>query len=209
MGVSPLQNALARYMPPAFVPTVSHWLTEHEVEVRITRSRQSKLGDYRSPQRGKGHRISINRDLNPYAFTITLIHEIAHLHTFVQYKNRVKPHGEEWKREFQWLMGHFDLDRLLPQDVALALRHYLRNPAASSCTDPVLLTVLRRYDPQVPGVTTLSELPPRSLFRLGKQRIFRKGDKLRTRYKCLEISSQRFYLINGLAEVEILKEREA
>lgn len=205
MSVTPLQNALAKYIPPEFVHQVSQWLSAHEVELRITRARQSKLGDYRSPQRGHGHRISVNRDLNPYSFVVTLIHEIAHLNTFVVHKNRVKPHGEEWKREFQWLMSHFDLEAIFPGDVSLALHNYLRNPAASSCTDPLLLTVLRRYDPEVPGVAILEELPPNTLFRIGKKRIFRKGEKLRKRFKCLEISSQRQYLINGLAEVEILE----
>ena len=45
------------------------------------------------------HRISVNGNLNKYSFLITLIHELAHLLTFTQYKNRVDPHGRNG-REF-------------------------------------------------------------------------------------------------------------
>jgi SprT protein len=42
-------------------------------------ARSSKLGDYRPPQRGLPHRISVNHNLNQHEFLITLIHEMAHL----------------------------------------------------------------------------------------------------------------------------------
>ena len=74
---------------------------KHGFEFKIKKSRKTKLGDYRfDPKIGK-HIISVNNDLNQYSFLITYLHEVAHLLTFQKYKNKVAPHGEEWKNEFK------------------------------------------------------------------------------------------------------------
>ena len=52
------------------------------------------------------YQITINNDLNKYRFLITLIHEMAHLVTFKDMP-RSKPHGKEWKINFQRLMLPF------------------------------------------------------------------------------------------------------
>ena len=49
--------------------------------------------------RGRGrphHRISVNENLNPYAFLITLLHEVAHMTTWEKHRlrmRRCRPHG--------------------------------------------------------------------------------------------------------------------
>ena len=62
------------------------------------------------------------------------MHEIAHLHTFNKHRNTVAPHGEEWKHSFRTLMQPFLSPDHLPLDVFYALRKYLQNPAAASCS---------------------------------------------------------------------------
>ncbi len=46
------------------------------------------LGDYRNSHAGKGHRISVNGNLNKYSFLITLLHELAHLFTYERFGHR-------------------------------------------------------------------------------------------------------------------------
>ena len=60
------QNAelLQKYLPAEVAITMSKWIDHFQVELTISKPRQSVLGDYRHPHAGRGHRISINVDLN-------------------------------------------------------------------------------------------------------------------------------------------------
>ena len=73
---------LERYLPADAAPLIGRWIDYFKCEFKISRNRNSKFGDYRPPHDGKGHRISVNFDLNPYAFLVITVHEFAHLHTW-------------------------------------------------------------------------------------------------------------------------------
>lgn len=200
-----LENGLAKYIPPAAVSLLAQWVIELNAHLRITRARNSKLGDYRHPYMGEGHRITVNHNLNPYAFLITLVHELAHLTTWNKYQNRVPPHGTEWKNEYKILMREVVRLKVFPQDIFDALVAYMQNPAASSCSDVDLLRVLRKYDTNNDFIH-LEELPDDTLFSLGNGMVMRKGPKLRKRYKCFEVNLRRYYMVSPLAEVKKMDE---
>lgn len=197
-----LVKGLSKYLPPDTAVPMAQLIVEHKVHMRVSRERSSKMGDYRPPHDGKGHRISVNHNLNSYAFFITLVHEIAHLKAWNQYQNRVDPHGKEWKGHFQNLMLPYLGKSIFPEDIEKALSRYLKNPAASSCSDPHLYKVLARYD-DVP-VIHLDDIPPGSKFGLGNGMVFIKGEKQRTRYRCKEVNKGRHYFVSGIAVVELL-----
>lgn len=169
------------------------------VHFTISKKRKTKLGDYRHPYNGKPHRISVNGDLNPYAFLVTTIHEMAHLTTFEKYGNRVKPHGNEWKYEFKTLFDPLMNNNALPEDISIAITNYLKNAKASSCSDDRLFRVLKRYD-EKRGIR-VEELEFGTKFELNGK-IFVKGKKLRTRFECREVYSDRTYRVLGLAEID-------
>lgn len=193
---------LSKYIPSSACELCAELLIQNEVELKVSRPRKTKLGDYRAPFKGKGHRISINGDLNAYSFLITLIHELAHLYAHRIYGRSIKPHGTEWKSYFQQLMGPFVAKALFPPEVENALESYLENPAASSCTDEQLYSVLKSYDTQRnDGYHFLEKIEPGSRFIYNK-RLFRMERKLRKRYRCTEIASGRGYYFSALAEVK-------
>jgi len=102
------------------------------------------------------------------------------------------------------LLAYFDQQGIFPHDIAGALRAYVRNPSASSCSDHDLLRALRRYDAKDTGVRHLEDLPQDALFSLHASRsrqLFQKGKKIRTRYHCLELISHKEYFVSALAEV--------
>src|SRR5690606_11878715 len=149
----------------------------------------------------RNHRISVNGNLNPYAFLITLIHELAHLVTFEQYGNRVQAHGKEWKSIYRKLLEQFLGKSIFPPDVEAALHRSLHNLPASSCADEPLVRVLRQHDhPDEKGVL-VEELPEGALFEIEGGRVFRKGKKLRKRFQCKELATGKLYLFSGLYEV--------
>src|ERR1035437_5230864 len=101
--MSNIPASLKGRIPDYALAYVNDKLTEHSVRLLITRNRKSKSGDYRAPFKQLGYRISINGTLNPYAFLIVFLHEIAHLEVWNKHHNRVLPHGLEWKTTFSRL----------------------------------------------------------------------------------------------------------
>jgi SprT protein len=197
-------HALSAYLPQGTFEQVMAYLNQYKVHLTITRERQSILGDYRHPDSRGGHRISINGNLNRYAFLITLLHEISHLTTFMIYGNRVPSHGKEWKDQFSGILKQFVGQGYLPSDVEKALRQSIQNPAASSCADDDLMRVLRQYDLQKENHYLIEQLPLHQLFRTKDGRIFRRGEKIRKRYRCEEVATKRMYLFSPVYEVEVV-----
>jgi len=196
-------------MPASAAPIISRWINDSGCLFRISRNRTSKLGDYRPPHDGKGHRISVNHNLNPYSFLITTVHEFAHLKTWNAYRNKVKPHGREWKSDFRELMRPFIQSGLFPDDIQHAIVRYLDNPAASSCSDLQLFRVLKRYDMPGGPTQTVEQLPENTLFTLKNGRIFQKKEKIRKRYRCIEVKTRRVYLFSPVAEVKAVDHEKA
>ena len=197
-------HALKSYLPDGAFEPVEAFLVQYKVHLTITRERDSLLGDYRNAVDGKNHRISVNGNLNKYAFLITLLHELAHLLTFDNYGHRVAAHGAEWKNEYSKLLAQFLLHKLFPPDIERALLRSLQNPAASTCGEEHLTRVLRRYDAhkEKNGKWMIEELTEGILFRTKDGRIFKRMEKLRKRYKCVEVKTGTIYLFNALYEVE-------
>jgi hypothetical protein len=194
--------SLASFLPPGSFPLVEPFLLHYKVHLTITRSRQSVLGDYRNAYADKAHRITVNGNLNPYAFLITLLHELAHLITFMRFGHKVASHGQEWKGQFADLLKQFLQSRLFPEDIASQLSISLRNPAASSCADDALMRILRKYDPVKEGHCLVEELPVGSVFVIKNNRIFRREEKVRKRIKAVEISTGKVYLFSPVYEVK-------
>ncbi|MFN8244004.1 MAG: SprT-like domain-containing protein [Ferruginibacter sp.] len=199
--------ALQAYLPEGSFEAVSAYLQQHHVHLTITRKRQSLLGDYRHAVNEKTHRISVNGNLNKYAFLITLLHELAHLFTFEKFGRRVQAHGSEWKHEFSQVLSQFLLRDIFPPDIRKVLLQSLGNPAASSCADEKLLRVLHRYDERREGMHLVEQLPEGALFAIEGGRIFRKGERVRKRYKCIEVSTGKLYLFSPVYEVRVAENR--
>jgi hypothetical protein len=193
-------HALAEFLPPNTIEPVLQYIQQYHVHLTVARERKSILGDYRHKFQNKNHRISVNGNLNPYAFLITLLHELAHLLTYEQYGNRVQSHGREWKHVFGQLLAQFIQKEVFPADIKNALLQSLHNPAASSCADELLLRTLKNYDAKQSAQVFVEELPEGALFATHDGRVFRKGEKLRKRYRCEEVKTKRIYLFSPVYE---------
>src|SRR5438309_3050229 len=158
-------NSLQAFLPVNTFEAVLHYLNFYKVHLTIARERRSILGDYRHRTSHHTHRISVNGTLNPYAFLITLLHELAHLLTFEKWGNNVQSHGQEWKQIFGQLLAQFLQHNVFPADIEAALLKSISNPAASSCADTTLLKTLRRYDAGKTNGSLVEELPLHTLFK--------------------------------------------
>ncbi|MFL5728462.1 MAG: SprT-like domain-containing protein [Cytophagaceae bacterium] len=200
---SKLLDILHKYLPEESVDYCYRLWEENPFHFTVTRSRQTKLGDYRYSSQEKSHTITVNYDLNKFSFLVTYIHEVAHLHTTVFHGHRVKPHGTEWKNKFKELLNPLVERKTFPENIEHALSHYLLNPKASSCSDMDLLKALGTYDEQQ-HFKYLSEVNISETF-VFNNKVFQKESVNRTRAVCKEVASGRKYYISQAAQVEVLQ----
>ncbi|TDO28337.1 SprT-like domain-containing protein [Sediminibacterium goheungense] len=199
----PMQ-ALSAFLPDGSFEQVVAYIQHYRVHLTITKKRKSVLGDYRHPVMGKNHRITVNGDLNKYEFLLTLLHELAHLLTFEQYRNRVEAHGAEWKACYSNLLIQFVEKGIFPDDIKAALHRCIMNPAATANGETDLLLVLRKYNTRQNGLIPVADIPAGRLFQTENGRVFMKGLLRRKRFECVEVKSGLRYSFSAVTEVRLL-----
>ena len=198
-----MQIELQNYIPKHAISRVNTLLEHDNLSVKVKKERKTRHGDYRQLPNGK-HQITINANLNPYRFLITLIHEISHFEAFKTHGRHIKPHGIEWKRTFQYLMLPFINPDIFPEIVLPVLANHFKNPKASSDTDVKLALALQQFD--TPNDKTyVFEVPMGHDFKLYNGKVFKMGRKRVKRFECVELQTGRIYLFNPNAEVELIK----
>ncbi len=211
------KSILRKYLPERSVDIIAEWIYKYNFKLKVKRSRSTKIGDYMPPHDGKNHTVTVNHDLNKYAFLITLVHEIAHLATWERYKGRVNPHGKEWKLEYSRLLNYFlqndkllnEEEKLFPLEISTALQKHILNPSAASTSDLHLSRVLKKFDSD-PETLQLERIAAGSTFRIAHSKTtlseekYIKGEKRRTRFRCIQVQSKREYLIHALCNVKLV-----
>ena len=190
---------IKNYVPHASFPQLSEYLSQWQVNLIITRKRDTKHGDFRALPAG-GHKITVNKMPNPYRFLITTLHEIAHLVAFKDFGPRIKPHGKEWKQVFKKIMLPFLVPEIFPDELLRVLQLHFRNPKASSDTDTQLAVVLNKFDP-ANEKNYIFELESGSVFEIHNGRRFIRGKKRTKCYECREVDGKRLYLFSPHAQV--------
>ena len=190
---------LDQYLPAASRKYCLNLALQYSFQIKVVAPRTTKLGDYRFHPRHQTHSITINENLNPYEFLVVYLHEVAHCVTTLQHGIRVRPHGKEWKRNFQNLIEPLLSSKWLPQDITEALGRHLLAPKAASCIDVFLTATLRKYN--APNeLVALQEISENADFSF-RGRQFRRQDLRRTRIKCRDLITGKLYLISKLAQV--------
>lgn len=194
-----LKATLAKYIPENALNQFVDLISANNVQLNITRNRRTKLGDYRPPQNGYlFHRISINYNLNEYEFMITLIHEFAHLFVWNKHKNKVDPHGKEFKTTYYSLLNQFVALNVFPDDVKAAIQKFEASPENAKLE---MGRALQKYSQSNQNMLLVEEVPLNTNFKTPDGRTFQKLEKLRKRYKCLCLNDKRKYLFHPLAKV--------
>ncbi|WP_375447336.1 SprT-like domain-containing protein [uncultured Fibrella sp.] len=189
---------LTQHIPSTAVAYCQQLQQQFPFGFRIVRPRRTRLGDFRVLPNGTTH-ITVNADLNPYAFLITYVHEVAHCAVYQTYKRPGKPHGRTWQTQFQRLMAPLLTEAIFPADVLVPLRYYMARPAATTSAQPALMQALRPYNKQSDkiqpdGQQELRQLAEGQLFQFQKKRYVR-GKLRRTRVVCKDIQSGRSYAV--------------
>ena len=179
-----------KHVPPAAVAYCYTLWQHHSFTLQVTRPRHTKLGDFRAELRrdqqpGFSYTITVNNNLNPSAFLITYLHEVAHLLVHQRVRRMGRPHGPAWQKAFREVMQPVLNETVFPQSILVPLSHYLQRPAASTGAHPALTKALRQLDAPPAGHHLLVDMPEGSPFRFLEKEYIR-GMKRRTRIVCTE-----------------------
>ena len=205
MSSSELLRLFTRHLPENAIPYCLQLWEETPFHFFVKKPRNTKLGDFRYRRDESIQTITLNLDLNPYQFLLTLIHEIAHLRAFAQHGTAHAPHGPEWKAKFKQLLDPLLNESTFPRDILVPLKLHIRNPSASSARDLFLMKEMSKYDVRSTKGETLflADLAPQTYFELAGRK-FKKGETRRTRILCEELGTGKKYLISRLARVSKL-----
>jgi len=197
-----MRKQILNYIPEASTNYIIEILNKENIQILVKKERKTKHGDFRVLKNGKCQ-ITINSNLNPYRFLITLIHEIAHYKVYKIFEIKVKPHGKEWKDIFKYMMLPLLNPKIFPKDLIPYISAYIKNPKASTDTDFNLSLALRSFDVNKEK-KYIFEIDRGSNFRIYNGRVFMLEEKLRKRYKCKEIETGKTYLFSPNAEIELV-----
>ncbi len=201
-------DVLKPFIPEASFSVVAKWIQMYPLQIRVSAARVSKLGDYRAPHgNNKFHKISVNRSLNKYSFLITFTHEFAHLLCFEKHRNGVAPHGKQWKQIYKDLLFELLESKIFPPEVEAELaRSLIGNIYASSSSEKELQKVLSLHNTHEEAGVMLEELAENQKFKIHNAKVFQKGQKIRTRYKCYCLTNKRWYYVSPIARVIPIQE---
>ena len=190
---------LQKYLPNNSLIFLKKWFADYTIHIKVTRGRESKLGDYRKMP-DKTHQITINSTLQPHLFFFVLTHELAHLIAFDQSKNRISAHGAEWKQTFRLML--LESIEIYPEDLKPIIRKFSKSPKANFMSSPDLVRYfhIENYDDETSYIEDLNE---NDRFTYRKETYIIE-EKRKKNYLCLNTDNGKKYIFKPLARVEKL-----
>ena len=188
---------LEKYLPENTLPFLKNWFADYYIHIKITKGRNSKLGDYRKMP-DKSHQITVNSTLEPQLFFFVLTHELAHLIAFEKYGSRISPHGQEWKHTFRMML--IESLSVYNDDLKPIIIKFSKSPKANFMASPELVRYFHLKD--LPShLTVIEDLEPDNAFIYNKQR-YVVIEKIKKNYLCKNLETGRDYKFKSLAQVQ-------
>ncbi|MNK25112.1 hypothetical protein D3C87_434330 [compost metagenome] len=193
-------NVLDQYLPSNTHPFLKKWFADYFIHIKITKNRNSKLGDYRRLP-DKSHQITVNSTLDKQLFFFVLTHELAHLLAFEKFKFRISAHGKEWKDTFREML--LESIEIYSEDLKPIILRFSKNPKANFMATPELVRYFHIEDSEDQSIFVENLLINDEFRYKGDEyKILEKKKKL---YLCVNLENSKKYLFRPLAKVEKLK----
>ena len=190
-------SLLEKYLPENCLPYLKKWFGDYVIHIKITRGRNSKLGDYRKMV-DKSHQITINSTLQPPLFFFVLTHELAHLLAFENFGNRISPHGQEWKNTFRIML--LESFAVYDEDLKPIILKFSKSPKANFMSSPDLVRYFHIEDYEDES-SYIEDLEIKEQFIYRKQ-IYIIEEKRKKNYLCIQLDTGKKYIFKPLARVE-------
>lgn len=190
-------KVLDQYLPAGTHPFLKKWFADYFIHIKITKNRNSKLGDYRRLP-DNSHQITINSTLDKQLFFFVLTHELAHLIAFENFSFRISAHGKEWKNTFrEMLLESIDV---YTSDLKPIILSFSKSPKANFMASPELVRYFHIEDHEDNFIFVEDLLINDNFHYKGDYyKILEKKKKL---YLCINLENSKKYLFRPLAKVE-------
>ncbi len=190
-------SLLEKYLPENCLPYLKKWFGDYVIHIKITRGRNSKLGDYRK-MADKSHQITINSTLQPQLFFFVLTHELAHLLAFENYGHQISAHGAEWKNTFRIML--LESFSVYEDDLKPIILNFSKSPKANFMSSPDLVRYfhIEDYEDESSYIEDL-EIKDQFIYR---KLLYILEEKRKKNYLCIQLDSGKKYIFKPLARVE-------
>lgn len=190
-------QSLEKYLPQNTLQYLKIWFSDYYIHIKITRNRNSKLGDYRKLP-DNSHEITINSTLAPQLFFFVLTHELAHLIAFEKYGRRISPHGNEWKDTFRKML--LESLQVYNEDLKPIIVKFSKSPKANFMASPDLVKYFH-IETQDDSLQFIEELQKGYFFIYRNEKYLLEG-LIKKNYLCKNLATGRKYSFKPLARIE-------
>lgn len=191
-------DILNKYLPANALPILKSWFGNYIIQIKITRERSSKLGDYQKIGHNK-FIITINHNLQPELFFFVFTHEMAHLFAFEKYgRQKIAPHGKEWKDTFRRLL--VETLQIYSEEVRPLILEYAVSPKANFAASTGLK---RHFYPEklTDDETFVEQLQLGEIF-FFKEVQYKLENRRRKNFLCSKVSTGQEYIFRPLIKVQ-------
>jgi SprT protein len=190
-------HSLEKYLPPNTLHYLKIWFADYYIHIKVTRNRNSKLGDYRKLP-DYSHEITINSTLAPQLFFFVLTHELAHLIAFEKYGRKISPHGNEWKETFRQML--LQSISVYEENLRPVIIQFSKSPKANFMASPDLVKYFH-IEKQEDSLTFIEKLEKGDFFMYRNEKYLLEG-LIKKNYLCKNLATGRKYSFKPLARVE-------
>jgi len=190
-------QSLEKYLPQNTLGHLKNWFSDHYIHIKITKNRNSKLGDYRKLP-DHSHEITVNSTLSPQLFFFVLTHELAHLIAFEKYGRRISAHGNEWKETFRiMLLESLDVYEAALQPIIVK---FSKSPKANFMASPDLVKFFH-IESHEDNLQFIEEIQKGEFFIYRNEKYLLEG-LIKKNYLCQNLVTGRKYSFKPLARVK-------
>lgn len=190
-------QSLEKYLPQNTLQYLKDWFADYYIYIKVTRNRNSKLGDYRKLS-DHSHEITINSTLVPQLFFFVLTHELAHLIAFEKYGRTISPHGNEWKETFRQML--LQSINVYEENLRPILVKFSKSPKANFMASPDLVKYFH-IENQDDNLIFIERLEKGDFFIYRNEKYLLEG-LIKKNYLCKNLATGRKYSFKPLARVE-------
>lgn len=190
-------KSLEKYLPQNTLKYLRIWFSDYYIHIKVTRNRNSKLGDYRKLP-DNSHEITVNSTLTPQLFFFVLTHELAHLIAFEKYGRRISPHGNEWKETFRNML--LESLEIYDEELKPIIIKFSKSPKANFMASPDLVRYFHT-EKQDDTLQFIEELQKGEFFIYRNEKYLLEG-LVKKNYLCKNLATGRKYSFKPLARVE-------
>ncbi|MDR6371475.1 hypothetical protein J2795_002738 [Chryseobacterium bernardetii] len=190
-------KSLEKYLPQNTLKYLRIWFADYYIHIKVTRNRNSKLGDYRKLP-DNSHEITVNSTLTPQLFFFVLTHELAHLIAFEKYGRKISPHGNEWKETFRNML--LQSLEIYDEELKPIIIKFSKSPKANFMASPDLVRYFHT-EKQDDTLQFIEELKKGEFFIYRNEKYLLEG-LVKKNYLCKNLATGRKYSFKPLARVE-------